>query len=149
MRVSRVWRRGAPVRLYRRSAAHAVAESRVRGLGPGAIIGQAGLEQVYNSELMGTDGKRVVIINSRGREIDEDERSGRNQSTASVQLTIDADMQRALEHAFHVDGFNGAAAFIDPRSGEVLAMTSLPAYDPNDFASGISSATWAALNASH
>ena len=42
---------------------------------------------------------------------------------------------------------NGAAAFIDPRSGEVLAMTSLPAYDPNDFASGISSATWAALNA--
>ena len=63
-----------------------------------------------------------------------------------VQLTIDADMQRALEHAFHVDGYNGAAAFIDPRSGEVLALTSLPAYDPNDFASGISSATWAALN---
>jgi penicillin-binding protein 2 len=116
------------------------------GLGPGAIIGQAGLEQIYNSELMGTDGKRFVIINSRGREIDElqvqEPVDGKR-----VQLTIDADMQRALEHAFRVDGYNGAAAFIDPRSGEVLAMTSLPAYDPNDFASGISSATWAALNA--
>ena len=88
----------------------------------------------------------VVIINSRGREIDEDEKERQEPVDGKrVQLTIDADMQRALEHAFHVDGFNGAAAFIDPRSGEVLAMTSLPAYDPNDFASGISSATWAAL----
>ena len=75
------------------------------GLGPGAIIGQAGLEQVYNSELMGTDGKRVVIINSRGREIDEDERERQEPVDGKrVQLTIDADMQRALEHAFHVDG---------------------------------------------
>jgi penicillin-binding protein 2 len=116
------------------------------GLGPGAIVGQAGLEQIYNPVLMGIDGKRFVVINSRGREINELD-SLEPIDGKRVQLTIDADMQRALEDAFHKDGYNGAAAFIDPRSGEVLAMTSLPAYDPNDFASGISASTWAALNA--
>lgn len=115
-------------------------------LSPGAIIGQAGLEQVYNQLLMGTDGKRFVIVNSRGREVEELQRQEPVDGTR-VQLTIDADMQRALEEAFRADGYDGAAAFIDPKSGEVLAMTSLPAYDPNTFAAGISSTTWAALNA--
>ncbi|HUR19615.1 MAG TPA: penicillin-binding protein 2, partial [Vicinamibacterales bacterium] len=114
-------------------------------LSPGAIVGQAGLEQIYNPALMGTDGKRFVIINSRGREIDEQERQ-EPVDGHRVQLTIDADMQRALEQAFHIDGYSGAAAFIDPRNGEVLALTSLPAYDPNNFAAGISRETWAALN---
>ena len=47
-----------------------------------------------------------------------------------LQLTIDYDLQRALEDGFHATGFAGAAAFLDPRNGEILAMTSLPAYDP-------------------
>ncbi|MCR4376019.1 MAG: penicillin-binding protein 2 [Acidobacteria bacterium] len=115
------------------------------GLQPGAIVGQAGLEQVYNAPLMGNDGNRFVIVDSRGREIDELERQDPVDGQR-VKLTIDRDMQRALEDAFRADGFDGAAAFLDPRSGEVLALTSLPAYDPNDFAVGISSATWSALN---
>jgi penicillin-binding protein 2 len=114
-------------------------------LSQGAIVGQAGLEQVYNTLLMGTDGSRFVNIDSRGREVEELERQDPLDGQR-VQLTIDADMQRALEEAFHADKFNGAAAFLDPRTGEVLALTSLPAYDPNDFASGISTATWNALN---
>ena len=118
------------------------------GLSPGATVGQTGLEQIYNPALMGTDGKRIVIINSRGREIDELKRERQEPVDGHrVQLTIDADMQRALETAFRADGYDGAAAFIDPRTGEVLAMTSLPAYDPNNFAAGISASTWAALNA--
>jgi penicillin-binding protein 2 len=115
------------------------------GLQPGAIVGQAGLEQVYNAPLMGNDGNRFVIVDSRGREIDELERQDPVDGQR-VKLTIDRDMQRALEDAFHADGFNGAAAFLDPRTGEVLALTSLPAYDPNNFAEGISPATWSALN---
>jgi penicillin-binding protein 2 len=110
----------------------------------GAIIGQAGLERVYNAHLMGTDGNRYVIINSAGRELDElfaeppidGER---------LQLTIDLDLQRALEDGFAAAGFDGAAAFLDPRTGEVLAMTSLPAYDSNLFASGLDSKTLTAL----
>src|SRR4029077_18104726 len=63
-----------------------------------------------------------------------------------VKLTIDYDVQRATEDAFKASGYNGAAVIMDPRSGEVLAFSSRPAYDPNDFAAGIDSATWASLN---
>ena len=63
-----------------------------------------------------------------------------------LQLTIDADIQRAVEEGFRQTGFNGAAVILDPRSGEVLSLVSLPAFDPNRFAVGIDRATWAALN---
>ena len=55
-------------------------------------------------------------------------------------------MQRAVEDGFQAFGYNGAAVMLDPTNGEVLAFTSLPAYDPNAFAAGIDRATWAALN---
>ena len=64
-----------------------------------------------------------------------------------VQLTIDYDLQKAAEDGFRQAGFNGAALIMDPRNGEVLTYVSLPAYDPNDFASGIDRATWVSLNA--
>jgi penicillin-binding protein 2 len=110
----------------------------------GAIIGQAGLEKVYNAHLMGTDGSRYVIINSVGRELDEllEEQPIDGER---LQLTIDLDLQRALEDGFAAAGFNGAAAFLDPQTGQVLAMTSLPAYDPNVFASGLDNASLSKL----
>jgi penicillin-binding protein 2 len=115
------------------------------GLSSGAIVGQAGVEKIYNKLLMGEDGARLVKVNSMGREIDLVKEipatSGRR-----VQLTIDKDLQRAAEDAFKASGFNGAAVVMDPRTGEVLAFTSRPSYDPNDFAAGIDRATWAALN---
>lgn len=117
-----------------------------RGLKSGAIVGQSGVEQAYNALLMGRDGERRVIVNSVGREIDTvgevEPVEGRR-----LQLTIDYDLQRAAETAFRALGFNGAAVALDPRSGDVLALVSLPAYDPNVFAVGIDRATWNALNA--
>jgi penicillin-binding protein 2 len=115
------------------------------GLPSGAIVGQAGVEKAYNPLLMGQDGNRVLVVNSVGREIKElqkDEPVGGER----LQLTIDYDVQHALEEAFHANGFAGAAVFLDPRTGEVLAMTSQPAYDPNDFANGMDRATLARLN---
>jgi penicillin-binding protein 2 len=110
----------------------------------GSIVGKSGVEFVYNDLLMGDDGERRVIVNSVGREVDElDEREpvpGRR-----VQLTIDYDLQKAAEDGFRAAGFNGAALIMDPNDGEVLSYVSLPSYDPNDFASGISRATWASL----
>ncbi len=122
-----------------------VQKSQLRpGLEPGAIVGQAGVEQVYDEWLIGENGNRFVVVNSRGREIEELEHQepvdGRR-----VQLTIDADLQRALEDAFRIKGFNGSGLFLDPRTGEVLAMASLPSYDPNEFATGIDQAKWQAL----
>jgi penicillin-binding protein 2 len=115
------------------------------GLEPGAMVGQAGVEQAYNRLLMGADGDRVVMVDSRGREIGEldqqDPKEGRR-----VQLTIDADVQRATAEAFKFYGYNGGAVILDPRSGEVLSLVSLPAYDPNQFAVGIDAASWRALN---
>lgn len=115
------------------------------GLSRGAIVGKFGVEKVYNAVLMGEDGARSVVVNSMGREIrmlDEIQPTeGRR-----VQLTIDYDLQKAAEDGFRHAGFNGAALIMDPRTGEVLVHASMPAYDPNDFAAGIKSKTWAALN---
>lgn len=122
-----------------------LARDEYAGLQSGAIVGQAGIEQAYNRHLMGRDGNRYVVVNSLGREIQavrtEEPIEGRR-----LQLTIDYDVQRAVEEGFAATGFNGSAVILDPRTGEVLALVSLPAYDPNRFAVGIDRATWASLN---
>jgi penicillin-binding protein 2 len=115
------------------------------GVQGGAIVGKAGVERVYNKVLMGADGARHVVVNSMGREIRTLKEVPFNEGR-KVQLTIDLDLQRAAEEAFKAAGYNGAAVVMDPRTGEVLAFTSLPAYDPNDFAAGIDPAVWRALN---
>jgi penicillin-binding protein 2 len=115
------------------------------GIRTGSIIGQSGIERIYNDLLMGQDGARRVVVNSVGREIRTDAevppKEGRR-----VQLTIDYELQKAAEDGFRHAGFNGSAVILDPRDGEVLSLVSLPAYDPNDFAAGIDAATWASLN---
>jgi len=117
------------------------------GAEPGTLVGQAGVELAYNKLLMGEDGSKLVVVNSVGREIgappdgEQLPKEGKR-----VQLTIDADVQKAAEDGFEATGFNGAAVVLDPRNGEVLAFTSRPAYDPNAFAGGIDRATWAQLN---
>jgi penicillin-binding protein 2 len=117
------------------------------GVESGSIVGQAGVEQAFNRVLMGKDGDKYVVVNSTGREISEvPEQSRTPIEGRRVQLTIDADIQRAIEEGFHENGYNGAAVLLDPNNGEVLALVSLPAYDPNNFAVGIDRATWASLN---
>ena len=112
----------------------------------GDIVGKAGIEQAYNTLLMGEDGFKQVVVNSIGREIpDRPVRIEEPVEGKRLQLTIDADIQRAVEDSFRAFGYKGAAVILDPNSGEVLAFTSLPAYDPNAFASGIDHATWSAL----
>ena len=115
------------------------------GFHVGTIIGQSGLEQVYNRDLMGADGARRVVVNSVGREIEVMGERPPNEGKR-LMLTLDADLQRAVEAGFKATGYWGAAAILDPRNGEVLSLVSLPAYDPNRFASGIDRATWAQLN---
>ena len=111
----------------------------------GDIVGQSGIEKIYNELLMGTEGAKRVVVNSVGREIrmlDEEEPiQGKR-----LQLTLDLDLQKALEDGFRTSGYNGASVFLDPKTGEVLAFTSVPAYDPNAFAAGIDRATWNSLN---
>jgi len=116
----------------------------------GDIVGQAGIEKVYNATLMGEDGAKRVVVNSVGREIRTLEEEPPTEGKR-LQLTIDYDVQKAIEDAFQsaedADLSNaGAALAIDPNTGDVLGFMSRPAYDPNAFASGIDRQTWAALN---
>jgi penicillin-binding protein 2 len=111
----------------------------------GDIVGQSGIEKIYNAQLMGEDGARRVVVNSVGREIrtldEEAPIEGKR-----LQLTIDYDVQRAIEDGFDQLGFNGAAVVLDPANGDVLGFTSRPTYDPNAFAAGgIDRVTWASL----
>src|SRR5579883_2129378 len=109
---------------------------------PGTLVGKSGLEQYYNSVLMGQDGLRRVIVDSRGRvegEIsDLPPRPGHD-----LRLTLDKDIQDAAEEA--IGQRPGAIVALDPRNGEVLAMVSRPTFDPNLFTLGISSQEWQKL----
>ena len=108
---------------------------------PGDVVGKSGVEQYYNDMLIGKDGSRRALVNSRGKEV------GRLSETAAVpgkplKLTIDLDLQIAAEEAIDNSGRNGAIVALDPRNGEVLAMVSRPVFDPNDFAVRIKRNEW-------
>lgn len=109
---------------------------------PGDLVGQAGVELQYNAALMGRDGSRRLVVNSRGREVLELFREPPAEGP-SLTLTLDQGLQVVAERAF--GGRAGSAVALDPMSGEILAMTSVPAYDPNEFATGIDAALWQKL----
>ena len=97
--------------------------------------GKSGIERFYDDSLRGAIGYEQIETNVEGRVIGS---LGRIPATpgADLRLSIDADVQRAASIAF--GELTGSAVAIDPRSGEVLAMVSLPTYDPNLFVNGIS-----------
>lgn len=112
-------------------------------LRPGDFAGKSGLERQYNDILLGTDGMRRVIVNSVGKEVghlSEQEAIPGKQ----IQLTIDYDLQQVAEQS--LGARPGAAVALDPRTGEILAMVSHPAMDPNDFAVRVSKEEWKQLN---
>ena len=109
---------------------------------PGDIVGMSGVEQYYNDILMGQNGSRQVIVNSRGKEV------GTLKDAPAVpgkqlKLTIDLDLQIAAELA--LEDKPGAIVAMDPRNGEILALVSRPAFDPNAFAVHISNEEWSRL----
>ena len=122
-----------------------LASAEFDGVRSGTVVGKSGIESTYNALLMGQDGARQVVVDAIGREIDTMGEIAPAEGR-QLKLTLDLDLQEAAEAAFKVAGFDGAAVVLDPRSGEILSLVSLPAYDPNAFAMGIDSATWSGLN---
>lgn len=106
-------------------------------------IGKTGLERYYEDALRGSVGYERIETNSDGRAI---RTLGVVPATpgTDLRLSIDIDLQRAMVAAF--GELEGTAVAVDPRSGEILALVSLPAYDPNLFVNGISHADYKALN---
>jgi penicillin-binding protein 2 len=110
---------------------------------PGDVVGKSGVELQYNQILMGKNGSRQVQVNSHGQEIGTPLDEKPAEPGKPLKLTIDIDLQIAAEEA--IEGKNGAIVAMDPHTGEILAMVSRPAFDPNDFAVKVSHAQWAAL----
>jgi len=109
---------------------------------PGDVVGRSGVELEYNAILMGKNGSRQVLVNSKGKEMGELDQKPAVPGK-QLKLTIDIDLQIAAEQA--LNGRNGAIVAMDPRTGEILAMVSRPTYDPNDFAVRISNDQWMKL----
>lgn len=106
------------------------------GYKAGDIIGQGGLEAVYDKILRGEDGMRRVIVDSRGRPIADLETKEpiRGQD---ITTTLDVDLQKVAEDQFYSKKETGAAVALNPQNGEILAMVSVPSFDPNVFARNV------------
>lgn len=108
-------------------------------------IGKSGLEQHYEFELHGQTGYEEVEIDAAGRAL----RSLRRTAPVSgndLTLTLDSGLQEIAEKAF--GNRRGALVAIEPATGGVLALVSMPTYDPNLFVDGITPDNWKELNES-
>lgn len=105
-------------------------------------VGKLGLELQYESLLHGKVGTTQVEVNAQGRTLRTLTRRP-PQRGADLQLSIDAELQREAIRAF--GDATGALVAIDPRTGEVLCLVSVPGYDPNPFVNGISSKAYQKL----
>ena len=105
-------------------------------------IGRIGLERSYEDMLHGTPGYELDEVNADGR-IQRVLRTDPPTPGKNLHLSIDARIQKAAQDAF--EGRPGAAVAIDPRNGQVLAMVSVPEFDPNLFVNGITSVDYKSL----
>ena len=106
-------------------------------------IGKIGIEQHYEFELHGTTGYEQVEVDAGGRAVRVIAHTPPIQGNNLV-LTLDSRLQRIAEQAF--GSRRGSLVALDPANGEVLAMVSSPAFDPNLFVDGIRFDDWDELN---
>lgn len=111
-------------------------EFKEAGYKSGDIIGQGGIEAIYDRVLRGKDGMRRVIVDSRGIPKAELETIEPIKGQ-DVITTIDLDIQRVAEQEFYSKNHTGAAVALNPQNGEILAIVSVPSFDPNVFARNV------------
>lgn len=118
---------------------------------PGDLIGKQGLEARWEKYLRGKRGYRLIQVDAYGRQSNTFGPSGRWEMPqvpavpgASIELTIDMELQKAVNEAFR--GKNGAVIALNPKTGALLALTSQPGYDPSMFQRGMTSEEWKLLS---
>lgn len=144
-----------------------------KGYSSDELIGQYGIEEKYESTLKGKNGTRTVQVNASG-ETEKVMSTTKPKKGKDVYLTLDLDLQKAADrglertiNAMRYGGSvqskygssspaesapnakSGALVAIDVSSGDVLAMSNYPSFDPNMFAEGISSSNWNKLQSSN
>lgn len=114
-------------------------DSDFKGLPVDAFVGQWGIEKLYDKQLRGIPGERVVEVDALGRELrliaEKPPLKGED-----LVLAMDINLQKAAEESFGEK--TGALVAIKPDTGEILALVSKPSFDPNLFAKGISPKQW-------
>lgn len=131
-------------------SAEQIGDLRPKGYLPDDLIGKMGLEAQYETELRGTYGAETVARDKTGRRTQVLQTVRESVPGASLTLTIDTkaqrDAQKALKWAMNKIGMTrGVVIAMNPQTGEILAMVSLPTYDNNLFARGISQADYQKL----
>jgi penicillin-binding protein 2 len=126
-----------------------------RGVKPGTVVGQEGLEYFYDSYLRGKPGVQRIEVNAAGEAVPGRVNVTSPQAGRSLKLTLDLNLQKEAEKALQEGkaqaqaggkpAVAGAFLAIDPRNGQVLAIGSQPSYDPNRFAKPLTPAEFQAL----
>ncbi|HEY9845354.1 MAG TPA: penicillin-binding protein 2, partial [Candidatus Caenarcaniphilales bacterium] len=119
-----------------------LAQKQAEGYRLGDVMGQLGIEATYEKQLRGAWGGKQVEVDGAGRVLrvlgDKPAQPGQD-----VKITLDLDLQKAAEAA--LGNRKGAIVAMDPSNGDILAMASRPAFNPNWFASGITKSQWQTL----
>ncbi len=98
-------------------------------------IGKSGIEKFYETRLHGKAGYELREVDAHGKpQIKLEDKA----PIAGEDLFLSIDIELQLKAEELLKDYNGAVVALDPRNGEVLAMASMPAYDPNLFVNGIS-----------
>lgn len=113
-------------------------------------VGRTGVEFAFESDLRGTKGEKVVMVDAMGQEVQQLEQRRRPVPGHSLHLTLDLEFQQmaeaALSRGLHAVGArSGAVVALDPRDGAVRALVSLPTFDNNLFSTGASPEQYEAL----
>jgi penicillin-binding protein 2 len=121
-----------------------LADPAYSGVLPGTRVGQYGVERSFDRQLRGVPGRRRIEVDAKGFEVRE---LGREPPTLGndLYLTIDVEVQKAAEEA--LGDRRGAVVALDPKSGEVLALVSRPAFDAEAISRGISPEDWRRITA--
>lgn len=108
----------------------------------GDIVGQLGVEGVYNDDLAGAPGSKLAVVDSSGREVRTLEQQPPDPGRTVI-LTLDVNLQERIEALLR--GRKGAVVVLDANTGGILALASSPSFDPNAFAARFSVQDWQAL----
>jgi penicillin-binding protein 2 len=114
-----------------------------------SLIGKLGVESTFERELHGANGFREVLVNAQGRSVERQGPFVQNLRTKAptagddLTLSIDLKVQRVAENA--LAGHRGAVVALDPNNGDVIALVSLPGFDPTLFGRGITATEYRAL----
>jgi penicillin-binding protein 2 len=115
----------------------------------GDIVGQDGIERLYDDQLRGEDGEQRVRVNAVGQSVSAETSKPVITREATpgkpMVISLDLDLQRIAYAA--LGNRSGAVVACDPQTGEVLVMVSRPSFDPNVFTRKITPAVWKQINA--